>query len=154
MCYRVALKLQTGDHQCMTQPARGEHGRALMAFLNQEVEALGESPTGWARRNDIAATNLGRWRDGTVDPTLDVLEQIAIALGRPVIDLLIAAAYMKSEDVGGRTVLPLPAPSVTTAIELDPEFVESERAILRAAVTFVMGTRNGTTEQRTAIKIE
>lgn len=139
----------------MTDSAqRGAHGRSLMAFVDNELVALGEAPTSWARRHDITASNLGKWRDGDMDPTLPALEDVAAALGRPLVDLLIAAGYITPDEVGGRTVMPTPPPDVSHAIENDSSLTEVERQVLRSAVALAIGARDGQTRQRKTIKIE
>nr|QOL00369.1 hypothetical protein [uncultured organism] len=124
-----------------------------MTFLDHELAGLGEAPTGWARRNGITPTNLGKWRDG-LDPTLESLEELAIALGRPMVDLLLAAGYITKADVAGRTVTPTPLPNVSDAIERDPQLSNAARAILRGALDLAQNAQPGMKPKRKTIKIE
>lgn len=107
------------------------YGPALMAFVYDEIAALGLSPTAWAGEHGMNISNMGKWRDGTT-PSVETVQRLADGLGYPVIELLAAmvgldreAKYAPSER---------PPISVETAIELDPTLTEGMRISLRGLI--------------------
>ena len=71
-----------------------------------------------------------RWRDGDAEPDMRTLRRVAEALGRPLIDVLIAAGYVDPEQAGGYAV-PIRSYSLLEAIELDRTISDGEREALR-----------------------
>lgn len=120
-----------------------KHGPAFAAWLRGEIDARGESPTGWLRHNGIAATALRTWEDGA-DPQMDLLQRVAEALGPPrrLVDMLIAADYIAPSDVGV-TLVPTSPPKIDAAIDRDPDLSGMERDLLRAARRMAQSVRHG-----------
>jgi transcriptional regulator with XRE-family HTH domain len=112
--------------------SKGEHGRALMRYVDAELDGLGIAWTRFARDNDIPPSTLDRWRKGQTDPDMASLDTLAAVLGRPVIDMLIWAGYAPPDIVNGYTPEPVQPPSIDEAIERDPSLSSHERDILRA----------------------
>lgn len=101
----------------------------MYAFLQQEWDAMGIRPTAWCRKVGMADATVLRWRDG-VEPDLRTLRRVAEALGRPLLDLLVAAGYVTSAEAGGYSV-PIRSYSLLEAIELDRSISDGEREALR-----------------------
>lgn len=127
-----------------TTPQTGGHGKALMQYVDAALDATGTAPTSWARAHGITATNLAKWRDGHSEPGLSTIEQIAEALGRRTVELLIAAGYITAEDVGITVVVPERRVDIDDAIENDPTLSDVEREVLRAARQMGQAARAGT----------
>ena len=122
-------------HAMSSEERRGRHGIALMQFLDPEFERLGVAPTTWAAERGITKTNWKRWRDGEADPDISSLVVISEALNRPLLDLLIAAAYLPPNVCDDeRPPLHTPWPDVRDAIERDRRITDDTRELLRGVL--------------------
>ena len=105
------------------------NAKALYAFLEQEWARMGIRPTAWCRKVGLADATVLRWREG-IEPDLRSLKRVAEALERPLIDILVGARYVTSEEAGGYVVAPRCC-DLLEAIRLDPELSDGEREALR-----------------------
>jgi hypothetical protein len=122
-----------------TSPSK--HATALYAFLEKEWAAMKIAPTTWCRQVGIADPTVYRWSQG-VEPDMKSIRRVAEALGRPVIDVLVAAGYVSAEEAGGH----VPAPrsySLIDGLNLDttysPEIREALRQVLDAMLLVETG---------------
>lgn len=136
----------------MVRDEKGAHGIAVMQFLDAEFTARPDALTTWARDNGIDPSKFTKWRHGESDPDLPGLREIATALGRPTWHLLIAAGFVDPAEIEAPPVVPTPMPNVDDAIERDPQLVEVEREILRAARQMGKAAATGATPKPAKIK--
>lgn len=116
------------------EKTQGQHGSALMDYLRGEWEARGMTQTAFARAARVENSNFSRWADGGNPWNIDLLRQIADTLNVPLTKVLLAAEYLRDEEVDGRIDrTPMRAPSIDDAIESDPTLSSAERALLRTA---------------------
>lgn len=105
-------------------------GKLLFAFLQTEWDAMGIGPTAWARRVGLPDATVLRWRDEDVDPDMRTLRRVAEALERPVVDVLLAAGYVTSDELNGYAV-PVRTYDIIETIRLDQKLSDPEREALR-----------------------
>lgn len=133
---------------------KSDQAIALYRFLETEWDAMDIRPTAWCRSVGLADATVLRWRDG-VEPDLRSLRRVAEALGRPLLDLLVASGYVTEEEAGGYVVPPR-SYDLLEAIQLDQSISDGEREALRqvhdafamvgagkAKKVTVRGTRSG-----------
>jgi hypothetical protein len=109
-----------------------DHGKRLAEFLASEWASMGITRGTWCRENKIPDSTVMRWARG-VEPDMRNLRIVAGALGRPLVDVLLAAGYLHPSDVNGRQVSPpTPRQSVEKAIEEDPTLSDAMRELLRS----------------------
>lgn len=116
------------------------HGPALMRFLDAEFKARGVAPSTWARMHNISPATFTRWRNGSNEPTIDVIDQIATALNRSVADLIVATGYTDAEDFGIPPVVPTRRPTFTEAIAEAEDLTDTEREALTGLLDVVRTT--------------
>jgi hypothetical protein len=108
-----------------------EHGPALYAFLEAEWAALGTNQNAWSWQHGLQGPTVSRWARGT-EPSFAAMRAVAHALGRPMLDVLVAAKMITEDEAGGVTTGPTAAPSIDVAIERDPTLTDWEREQLRS----------------------
>lgn len=108
---------------------KSKHALALYAFLVEEWDAMQIAPTTWCRQVGIADPTVYRWRQG-VEPDMRSLRRVAEALGRPIVDILVAANYLQPDEVGGHVAVPR-SYDVLEAINLDQAISDQCREALR-----------------------
>lgn len=92
-------------------------GPALARYV--DVLRGDQSVRKWADSRGIDHASISRWRSGD-KPLISTLREFAIAIGRPLTEILIVAGYATPEDFGGvEPPAPRP-PSVAEAIDYDP----------------------------------
>lgn len=92
---------------------------ALYRFLQEEWDAMGVRPTAWCRRHGMSDATVLRWREG-VEPDMALLKRVATELNRPLYEVLLAAGYITSDDLNGKTVTERTY-SVPEALRGDPK---------------------------------
>lgn len=102
---------------------------ALYRWLQTEWDAMDIAPTAWCRKVGFSDATVLRWRDG-IEPDLRTLKKLAVALERPLLDVLIKAGYVKRNEVGEYQVPPRTYDLLET-IRLDPTLSDGEREALR-----------------------
>lgn len=108
-----------------------DHAKALYAFIETEWIKQGlKGPTPWARLNGFSVVTMLNWRDKGGDVDMRMIRQVAEALHRPVIDVLIAAKYVTVDEAGGYEV-PEREYDLLDAIRLDTSLSDAEREALR-----------------------
>lgn len=108
-----------------------DHAKALYAFIEKEWIKQGlKGPTPWARLNGFSVVTMLNWRDKGGDVDMRLIREVAAALHRPVIDVLIAAGYVSVDEAGGY-VVPEREYDLLEAITLDPKISDAEREALR-----------------------
>jgi len=86
----------------MSNETRHYNGPALVEWIDNECRALGyDSRHDFGVSNGIPPKNFTDWKNGAV-PGLGKLMDVADAMGRPLIELLLAAEVLRPEDVGGQ----------------------------------------------------
>lgn len=108
---------------------RSTHALALYSFLQKEWDAMKIAPTTWCRQVGIADPTVYRWRQG-VEPDMRSLKRVAEALGRPVLDILVAAEYVTPEEAKGHIATPR-SYDVLEAIRLDQSISDNCREAMR-----------------------
>lgn len=98
----------------------------------------------WCREVGLSDSTVSRWRTDT-EPNLMNMKVVADGLGRPLIDILIAAGYLDPKDVRGRTVTPRVQPDAITAIQSDPTLTEIERDTLLQMLAAMRQVASGAT---------
>jgi hypothetical protein len=95
----------------MRNETRQYNGPALVEWIENECKALGYGTLhDFGNNNGIPPKNFTDWKGGAV-PGLGKLQQVAEALGRPLVDVLLAAHVLRPDDIGGRE---LPRTSTVT----------------------------------------
>lgn len=118
------------------------HGQALHRFLEQEWAALGVTRGAWCRSNGISDSTMVRWQQGT-DPDYRLMRQVADALDRSMLEILIAGKYIRPEEVDGLGVPPRQQVSVSEAIRLDPSLTDEARDALRLLLKAFQAVESG-----------
>jgi transcriptional regulator with XRE-family HTH domain len=103
-----------------------------MAYLQAEWDARGITQTAFARENRLDNSMFSRWRTGAVPKDIELLRVIADGLGKPLLEILVAARLVRPDEAGVEAQ-PAAAPDVDVAIELDARLNDAERDLLRAA---------------------
>lgn len=115
---------------------------ALYAFLEKEWDAMKIAPTRWCREAGIADPTVYRWKHG-VEPDMKSIRRVAEALGRPVLDVLVAAGYVSSEEANGH----IPGPrsyDLREALRLDENFSPAIREALAQTLDGMLAIEAGT----------
>lgn len=66
-------------------------------YLDAAMKRQGYTAKSLARATKIDPSLIGRWRAGTVKPTLDSLKRVAAVLDVPVMDLVVTAGLLTPE---------------------------------------------------------
>lgn len=100
------------------------------AYLSGAMQAAGiDSGAELARRAGINESQVSRWLRGIGQPDLTNLRRIAPVLGRPVLELAVAAGHLSPEEAKLKEVRP-PEPQpvdVLEAIRRDPDLLPEAR---------------------------
>jgi hypothetical protein len=125
-----------------------KHALALYAFLEKEWAAMKTGPYAWCREVGIADPTVFRWKQG-VEPDMRSLRRVAEALGRPVLEILIAVRYVSVAEANGHVVAPPPSYSVLEALERDQSISDDVREVLRQVYDSVMAIESGAAKKAT-----
>lgn len=121
-------------------------GEALYSFLEEEWEALGLTRGAWCRKANLPDSTVYRWKSGHL-PDMRSLQIVADTLGRPMIEVLLAAGIVNPDEVNGQWIAPRQPVTLDDALRGDPmlngetELVEAIRGIVKAW----FAVRNGKT---------
>jgi len=68
-------------------------------WVQRHLDEHGWTPSDLARHAKINRSIIGRWRDGA-QPEVRTARALAVALGRPVLEVLVAAELLTPEEAG------------------------------------------------------
>lgn len=130
----------------MSNDDAATYGPNLYAYLAEHWTALGTNQNAWCDAHPgIHAPTVSRWRTGT-EPRLPAFRQVADALGVSVVDVLVAAGVLRSDEVGGRVATaPVPA-SLDVALRTDPTLSDDLRKAVRDIVRAWRNVESGEAE--------
>jgi transcriptional regulator with XRE-family HTH domain len=123
-----------------------DHGAALSRFLAAEWAALGTNRARWCRQHGLSDSTVLRWSQGSSNIDMAQMNAVARALGRPLVDILLAARYLTPEEVGGRHATPREPTAAVDAIRADPGLSDTMRAALLAVLRTGMSVESGERE--------
>jgi transcriptional regulator with XRE-family HTH domain len=130
-----------------TTPDDGiDHGAALSRFLAGEWAALGTNRSRWCRQHGLSDSTVLRWSQGSSNIDMAQMNAVARALGRPLVDILLAARYLTPEEVGGRQVTVRQPIAAADAIRTDPALSDTMRAALLAVLRTGTSVESGERE--------
>lgn len=128
----------------MTRPADEiDHGLALTRFLEAEWAALDTNRARWCREKGLSDSTVLRWGQGGVNIDMRQLQLLAQGLGRPLVDVLLAAHYITPEQVNGRQVAPREPVPAEQAIRVDPALSEPLREVLLSTLRAFTAVQRG-----------
>lgn len=121
-----------------------DYGRALFRYLEALWEAEGATPTQWALRHGLSGPQLTRWKSGQT-PGIEYFRRIADATGRPILDVLVGAEVLSSDEAGGYEVAPAASASapISELIDRASDLTDGERQAVREAVNLVLRAMRG-----------
>lgn len=145
----------------VAEPSR--HALAIYRFLRQEWDRLDVLPTVWCRQHGIPDPTVLRWGRG-IEPDFRSLRRVADALGRSVLDVLVAGEYLTPEEANGHIPSPVMI-DARKAIELDDSIdevlteamlsmMDQYELIMAHAARRVESTTGGRRGARTRTRIE
>ncbi|GAB3472222.1 helix-turn-helix domain-containing protein [Actinophytocola sediminis] len=67
-------------------------------WLEDQLAALEENVTDFARRSDIHRSVVARWKSGSHRPDVDNARRLAEATGRPLLEVLVVAEIMTEDE--------------------------------------------------------
>lgn len=117
---------------------RKADGPALVAWFDEEMKTMPDNADGkltynsWSQKHGLAAGNFGRWKNG-MEPTVERMSELADALGRPFVDILVAARVLTEDEIGIEPVRHSTILTPEEAIEmsnLNPKIKESLLGLL------------------------
>lgn len=143
------------------EPSR--HALALYAFLRTEWDRLDVLPTIWCRQHGIPDPTVLRWARG-VEPDMRSLRRVAEALGRSLLDVLVAGEYLTPDEAAGHVPTPVMV-DARKAVQLDPDvddvlteavlsMMDSYEAILEHAARRIETTTGGKRGAKTRRRVE
>lgn len=119
------------------------YGPSLYAYLSEYWRAHDTNQNAWCDQHPgIQAPTVSRWRTGT-EPRLSALRDVADALGRPLLEILVAAGILTPEEAGGYVVPAPEVPSIDAAIKLDPNLSDLQRRTLRDILKSLRDVESG-----------
>jgi hypothetical protein len=93
------------------------YGPALHDWLENECRAQGyDTLHDWATSKGISPRNVTGWKNGST-PTPDKLREVAAAITKPMVDVLLAAKILVPSDMGGKEVSVTPIMTPRQAIK-------------------------------------
>lgn len=110
-------------------------------------DAEGTTRNAWALTHGMNGATILRWRDS--DPSMETMEQLAQALGRPLIDVLMLAEYVTPDDAGRELPAVLGPQGVQAAIAADTAISEDGKQILLAMYRQLAGVVDEAPKPRT-----
>jgi len=129
------------------------HGQELHHFLQREWAAQGTTRGAWCRASGFADTTLVRWSQGTSEPDTRTLRQIADALGKSLIDIMLEAKYITPEEAKD-LVFQRADPNLEEAIRLDPSLSDAHREAHRKLFQAFRAAEQGTAGLAEAIQAD
>lgn len=90
----------------MTQPPQPHYG-ALARWLEDQLAARGWTVTDLANHSGLNRSGIQRWKSGALRPDMANARILADALGRPILELLVACEYLTAEEARQRNAAPV-----------------------------------------------
>ena len=106
---------------------RKKYGRALMSYLDAELDRRGITRPMLGKRLTGNNSNFTNWAKGTL-PGLPQLRQIADALPVSAVELLFAIGFLTEDEAAGRI------PSIEKAVQDDPDMSAETKAGVLATI--------------------
>lgn len=117
------------------------YGPSLYAYLDRIWTQQGTNAAAWGRAHGIVSPTLSRWKSGSV-PSLQAMQQVADALGKPVADVLVGAGVLHERDLWRGSGEQGP-PTLDEALASDEAYPAEVRARLREILDSMMAVMGG-----------